>query len=107
MSKRKETPEERLSNLVGRFGVEVLNLVIDRHQLSDEKRMYFSIRFVEENPEKEKEYTEKMDELTKNIYKLDEKLYNLGIQKNDRLQILRDVKKVYPGEWESGFVKGF
>lgn len=104
MAKKKETPADRLNEFRQFYGVETLNLIIERHNLSEEKRTYFSVRFVEQDPIKEKEYTEMMDKLGEKIYKLDEKLYEAGIEPKERTQILRDIKKVYPdGEWLSGF----
>lgn len=100
-----KTAEERIRVLINHFGVEVVNLVIERHQLSSDKRNFFIVRWAEEDPEKEKKYTEEMDKLTKEISLIDEELYGKGIEKEWRLQILRDIKKVYPDQWEQGFVE--
>lgn len=100
-----KTSEERVQNILDFFSIEVLNLVIERHNLSEDKRNYFIVRWAEEDQEKEKEYTKEMDKLTEKISMIDEKLYRKGIEKDWRLQILRDIKKVYPNEWQNGFVE--
>lgn len=100
-----KTPQERIDAILEAFGVKVINLVIERHNLSTEKRMLFSVRFVEEDSEKEREYTEEMDKLTEKISMIDDELHRKGIEKNWRLQILRDIKKLYPDDWHNGFAE--
>lgn len=102
--KKKETAEDRVQKILDFKGVEVINLVIERHNLSELNRTYFVVRFAEEDESKEKEYTREMDEIREKINLIDEKLFNKGIEKKERLQILRDIKKAYPNGWEQGFV---
>ncbi|RAS90779.1 hypothetical protein A3863_07895 [Priestia endophytica] len=101
----KETANDRVLEFFQIYGVDVINLIIERHHLSQEKRNWFAARYVEEDPENEKEYTKMMDNLTQKIYKLDEKLYNAGLDEKVRIQILRDIKKVYPDDWMTGFAE--
>jgi hypothetical protein len=97
---------EKVKEYQEKYGVEVLNLVIERHNLSTEKRNWFSVRFVSEDPEFEKECTQKMDELDKKIYKIDSQLLlHFGIDKNLRTQMIRAIKKAYPNDWMAGFVE--
>lgn len=106
MAKKKETPEERLNEYGQFYGVSTLNLIIERHILSEDKRRYFTIRFVEKDEQKEKEYTEIMEKIGEKIYKIDEKLYEIGIEPKDRINILRDIKKAYPNyEWLGGLTE--
>ncbi|MFK3961922.1 hypothetical protein [Pseudalkalibacillus hwajinpoensis] len=98
------TAEKRVQEYISEFSVEVLNLVMERHNLSNEKRSWFSIRFASEDSSVEKECTEKMDELDKKIYKIDDDLLShYGIDKKLRTQMIKDLKKSYPKGWIAGF----
>ncbi|MGG4425004.1 hypothetical protein ABEP71_19140 [Bacillus velezensis] len=100
---KKESPQERVYEAGQFYGVKALNLVIERHILSEDKRRYFAMRYVEVDPQKEKEYTEIMDNLSQTIYNIDKELNDIGIDNKTRLQLLRDIKRVYPdGEWLGG-----
>jgi len=104
MPKNKETAEERFYEFVGQYGVEVINKIIERHHLANEKRTWFNVRFREEDPAKEKEYTETMEILDKKLYKIDRELEDCyDINSKLRTQILRDIKKARPDDWMSGF----
>lgn len=105
MAKKKETAEDRFYEFVGLYGVEVINKIIDRHNLATEKRTLFTIRFAEEDPVKEKEYTEMMEKLDEKIYKIDRELEDCyDIDNKLRTQIIRDIKKARPDDWFGGFV---
>lgn len=96
--------QERLDNFLSTYDVKVLNLIIDRHHLSSEKRSWFSIRFASEDPSVEKECTGNMENLDKKIYNIDQDLlFTYGINDKMRTQILRDIKKVRPDDWMDGF----
>lgn len=103
MSNALDRARERMFEYEHILGVETINLVIKRHLLSDEKRLYFTIRFAEEDKQKEDEITCKMNELGDKIQKLDDRLYELGVDSKLRTQMIRDIKKVYPDEWINGF----
>jgi len=99
---------EKVKEYQEKYGVEALNLVIQRHILASEKRNWFSIRYVSEDPEIERECTEKMDELDKKIYKIDSQLLlHFGIDKNLRTQMIRSIKRAYPNDWMAGFVEDY
>lgn len=103
-AKKKETVQDRLYEYVGIYGVEVINKIIERHNLATEKRTWFTIRFAEKNPMKEKEYTETMEKLDEKIYKIDRELRDCyDIDDKLRTQIIRDIKKARPDDWMMGF----
>lgn len=87
------------------YGTEVINLIVDRHNLANEKRSWFSIRFASQDPVQEKECTQKMEELDRLIYNIDGQLQDLGIDEKNRTTMLRNIKKAYPDTWMSGFTK--
>ena len=106
MSKIKNTPEGRLDEFISVKGIKALNLIIERHHLANEKRTWFTIRFATDNPQEEKEHTENMKILDEKIGKIDNELicvYKVG--EKLRTQIIRDVKKIHPNDWMSGFVE--
>lgn len=86
------------------YGLDALNLVMERHDKADEKRMLFTIRYVENDEEKEREITKKMDELSGEIAVMDAKLLEYGVDSKIRPTIIKDIKKRYPDGWRSGFV---
>lgn len=104
MSKTKSTPEGRLDNLIAEHGVDLLNQIVERHKLASEKRTWFTLRFGSEDPDEEKEYTKNMQQLDDKIRYIDNKILVLyKINDKNRTQILRDIKKVHPDGWMSGF----
>jgi len=104
MAKKKETSVDRFYEFVGLYGVEVINKIIERHNLATEKRTWFTIRFAESDPVKEKEYTETMEKLDEKIYKIDRELEDCyDVDSKLRTQIIRDIKKSRPDDWMMGF----
>ncbi len=104
MVKKKETAEDRVYEYASFYGVEILNRIIERHHLANEKRANFTIRFVETDSIKEKELTENMEKLDEKIYKIDRELLDCyDIDSKLRTQILRDIKKANPDDWMGGF----
>lgn len=96
----------RFNDYVHTYGVGALNLVIQRSKAAEFKRSLFSIRFKDDDEEREVQYTEMMAEVTKDIEKLDNKLLILyGIVDKQRTQILRDLKKVRGVEWDQEFAE--
>lgn len=99
--------EQKMANYVDLYGVDGINLVIRRHDLASEKRTYFTIRFMEEDPEKETELTKEMDKLSEQIALIDKELESIGIHSKNRPQMIKDIKKYCPDGWFTGFGKGF
>lgn len=97
--------KQDVENYLTKYGAEVLNLIVDRHNLANEKRSWFSIRYASQDEAIEKECTEKMEELDRMIYNLDVQLLDLGINEKNRTSMLRNIKKAYPDSWMSGFAK--
>lgn len=105
----KETAEQRIQQYVEDYGVSVINRVMKRHDLAEEKRLLFTIRFgltKEEKHDEASRITEQMNEWSKKIDEIDWELlsvYNI----NDKLRtgITRDIKKVYADDWRSGFIE--
>lgn len=95
---------QKISMYVEKYGVETLNKIVERHELSTEKRMWFTIRFGSEDPEEQKQCTEKMEQLTKQIDLLDREIESKGVPKKSRPQMVKDLKKFSPDGWFSGFV---
>lgn len=99
--------EQKVNGHVEKYGVETLNLVIRRHELSEEKRLWFGIRFkAEEGHELKEKSTAQMDRLTAEIDAVDVELEQRGISKASRPQIVKDLKKYSPDSWMSGFSEG-
>ncbi|MFJ7932646.1 hypothetical protein [Peribacillus sp. NPDC096448] len=104
MAAKKETAKDRLYKFVEIYGVEVINKIIERHNLATEKRTWFTIRFAEKDPMIEKECTETMEKLDEKIYKIDRELGDCyDINDKLRTQIIRDIKKARPDDWMMGF----
>lgn len=104
MAAKKENAKDRFYEFVGIYGIEVINKIIERHNLASEKRNWFAIRLAETDPLKEKEYTETMEKLDQKIYKIDRELGDCyDIDDKIRMQIIRDIKKTRPDDWMMGF----
>jgi len=99
--------EQKMANYVDLYGVDGINLVIQRHDLATQKRQFFTIRFMEKDPKKEAELTEEMDKLSEEIQLIDNELERIGIHSKNRPTIIKDIKKFCPDGWFSGFGKGF
>lgn len=96
----------RFDDYVHTYGVGALNLVIRRSKAAEFKRSLFSIRFNDNDEERERQYTEYMNETTKEIEELDNKLLILyGIIDKQRTQILRDLKKIRGDQWDQEFAE--
>ncbi|MDQ0808036.1 hypothetical protein [Priestia megaterium] len=95
--------QKKVQDYFAIYGKEVINLVVDRHNLSTEKRNWFAIRYAATDPEIEKECTEKMEQIDRMLYELDKQLLDSGIDDKTRTSIIRDIKKVYPEGWMQGF----
>jgi hypothetical protein len=94
----------RIDGYIKAYGVEGLNKVIERHELAEEKRNWFSIRFAVEDEEMKEKCTAEMEKLTARIDEIDfelEKVY--GVPSTKRPQIVKDLKKYQPNGWSSGF----
>ena len=97
---------QRFNDYLYTYGVGALNLIIKRHKAAEWKRSLFSLRFNDNDEEREREYTEIMAEATKEIEELDNRLLMLyGIVDKQRTQILRDLKKVRGNEWDQEFAE--
>ncbi|MCP3033565.1 hypothetical protein LF817_19770 [Halobacillus sp. A1] len=101
----KISTESRLNTFYENYGVESINLIIDRHELSKEKRQWFAVRFASDDQEFEKECTKKMNELSKKIEEIDVELENKGIDNNLRTNTLKQLKKIFGENISSGFVE--
>jgi hypothetical protein len=97
--------EKKIEEYLKRYGVDGINKVIHRHDLSTEKRTWFTIRFASQDPQEEANCTEQMDNLTRLIDQLDQDLLVLGINEKNRPSIIKDLKKYSPDGWSSGFAK--
>lgn len=95
--------EERVGEYLDLYGVEVINLCVQRHNLANEKRSWFSIRFASDDPEQEKKCTKEMDKLSRELVKLDKQLLEKNIDSKTRTAIVRDIKKYRPQGWTAGF----
>lgn len=99
--------EQKMAEYVDLYGVHGINLVIKRHDLATQKRIYFTIRFAEQDPEKELELTQEMDKLAAEIESIDNELESLGINSKNRPQMIKNIKKYCPDGWFSGFEEEF
>lgn len=100
--------EKKVAAYFDKFGVNAINLIIDRHELADRKRGLFTLRYVSEDKEKEKELTEQMNQLSSQIAEIDNRLEKMGITAKMRPSIVKDIKKAYPnGGWTSRFGEDF
>lgn len=99
--------EQKMAEYLDLYGIDGINLVIKRHELASRKRQLFTIRFVEEDPEKELEVTKEMEKLTAEIEAIDNELETLGINSKNRPQMIKNIKKYCPQGWFSGFAKEF
>lgn len=95
--------EEKMREYVELYGIDGINLAIKRHQLASEKRDWFSVRYVSEDAEKERECTQRMAELSSKIEQLDNELERFGITSKNRPTITKTIKKHSPDGWFSGF----
>lgn len=98
--------EQKITSYLDLYGLDTLNLVIRRHNLSSEKRHWFSIRFVLEDKEKEMECTNEMNRLSAEIEEIDRQLESVGIHSKNRPTITKDLKKHFKdGSWVDGLDK--
>lgn len=101
--------KSKIANFTFKYGVEAVNLCIDRHNKSTEKRQMWSIQFImykNGDPSQKQDieyYRTQIDELTKEINKIDEKLLKCGINEKERKSIIRAAKEGFPENWSQGF----
>lgn len=101
----------KFNKLVDEYGVQAINLCIERHDLSSHKRTLWTIQFAlyKENERKNKleieKYKTEIQELTEKIEEIDQKLLNYGITDKNRPSIIKIVKQANPDSWFGGFTK--
>lgn len=98
--------EERINQYIHAYGIETLNLIVQRHDLMELKRTHFTIRYMEQDAEKEKELTLEMEKIQEQIDELDKQIEAAGVDPKKRPTIIKDLKKYYPNDWFGGFVEG-
>lgn len=97
--------EERINQYINAYGVETLNLIVQRHDLMELKRTHFTIRYLEQDPEEEEKLTLEMQKIQEKIDELDKQIEVSGVDPKKRPSIIKDLKKHYPDGWFSGFVE--
>lgn len=105
----------KLTLEVTKYGLEAINLCIERHHLANEKRTVWGTQYYLYKTDQEansNEFKEEIDnlhkkvaEVTRKIEEVDAKLSMYGINEKERKKIIRLAKAAFPDEWMVGFTE--
>jgi len=103
--------EKKFYEVVNKYGIEGVNLCIERHHLTNDKRNFWGLQHQlwKDNPQKYESdiasLKEQIDNISKKIEEIDIILRKYGINEKNRPQIIKIVKSFEPEEWYGGFSK--
>ena len=108
-----EDKQYKLQLLMIEYGLDAINMCIERHNLSEHKRSMWSLQYhlykidqeanANENAEDIDAIHKQIDEYTNKIEEIDKKLLKYGINDSERKKIIRLAKAAFPDQWQQGF----
>ena len=94
-----------------KYGLKAINLVIERHNLAELNRSLYQYQhnlYKLSDPKYQAEIDKTFEEMNKNKVKLseiDQKIQKYGINKSERVRILKLAKEYAIDSWYEGFEK--